>query len=170
MTTKDRCDKHHRKWRYANDPEYRARKRREGNLWNGQNREYWQEYGRQLIENETPKDRTRRLSRVRHNHLQRKYGIGAEDYEVMWQRQGGMCRICGKPETRLVPASDSTVNFLAVDHDSITGQVRGLLCAQCNRAIGLFNHNPDLLRQAADYLERRTALDGLSGPAQQSNF
>jgi len=151
MTTKDRCTNHHRKWRYANDPEYRARKRREGNLWNGQNRQWWQEYNRQLIESETAEGRARRLSRVRGNHLRRKYGIGAEDYELMWQRQKGMCQICGNPESRLGHDTD-TVNLLAVDHNAATGMVRGLLCAQCNRAIGLFAHDPDLLRRAASYL------------------
>lgn len=43
---------------------------------------------------------------------------------------------------------------LAVDHDHETGCLRGLLCEGCNRGIGLLRDDPDLLRRAADYIER----------------
>lgn len=59
--------------------------------------------------------------------------------------QGSKCAICQRPadkHTRLV-----------VDHDHQTGYVRGLLCTQCNNAIGQLQDSPDLLRQAALYLE-----------------
>jgi hypothetical protein len=44
-----------------------------------------------------------------------------------------------------------------VDHDHTTGRIRGLLCTRCNAAIGLFEENPRLLRQAVGYLQRHTA-------------
>ena len=148
---KERCEKHHRRWRYANDPEYRARKRREGTEWNRQNRDYWREHNRNLIENETAEQRARRLSRVRNKHLAYKYGITAEDYEAMWVAQAGLCRICQQPESR-IDVRTGKVNLLAVDHDAQTGRVRGLLCSRCNRAIGLFEEQPALLSSAAAYL------------------
>lgn len=40
-----------------------------------------------------------------------------------------------------------------MDHDHITGALRGLLCNFCNRALGNMRDNPVALRQAADYLE-----------------
>jgi hypothetical protein len=45
---------------------------------------------------------------------------------------------------------------LAVDHDHTTGQVRGLLCIRCNRAIGNLRDDPDLAIRAAAYLKRAT--------------
>ncbi|GAC1646590.1 MAG: hypothetical protein NVS9B15_04750 [Acidobacteriaceae bacterium] len=62
--------------------------------------------------------------------------------------QNGLCAICRKP----------TVGRLHVDHDALTGAVRALLCGSCNRAIGLFDHNPETLRAAAIYLELFTRI------------
>jgi hypothetical protein len=56
------------------------------------------------------------------------------------EQQNGLCAICGLPEEH-------------VDHDHVTGQVRGLLCAGCNKGLGFFRDSPQLLRQAAEYLE-----------------
>ena len=43
---------------------------------------------------------------------------------------------------------------LCIDHDHTTGKVRGMLCHDCNTSLGKFRDNPDILRKAADYLER----------------
>ncbi len=69
----------------------------------------------------------------------------------MCAAQKGLCAICGKPETLVVRGK---VRRLAVDHDHLTGRVRRLLCLGCNTGIGKFQHDPALLRAAADYLER----------------
>jgi hypothetical protein len=76
----------------------------------------------------------------------KRYGITLADYDQMLKRQKGVCAICKKPETH------SRQRRLSVDHNHETGEVRGLLCARCNRALGMFNDNPDLLRSAARYL------------------
>jgi hypothetical protein len=54
----------------------------------------------------------------------------------------GPCVICGRDTTNL-----------HADHDHQTGQERGLLCSSCNRGLGLFQDQPELLRKAAVYLE-----------------
>lgn len=87
--------------------------------------------------------------------FRRQFGITPDDYNRLFAAQGGLCAVCGRPETAPGNALNGTTGtrMLAVDHDHESGRVRGLLCANCNRAIGLFTDNPALLRRAADYIE-----------------
>ena len=77
----------------------------------------------------------------RRSLLKRKYGITVEQYDEMYERQGGCCAICG------------TAEGTHVDHDHETGEVRALLCHSCNVGIGHFRDNPELLQAAIEYLE-----------------
>lgn len=86
-------------------------------------------------------DRQRRAARVR--LLREVYGLTLEEYDAMLIAQGGVCAICREEPTR----------SLAVDHDHATGQVRGLLCIRCNRAIGNLRDDPNLARRLAEYLD-----------------
>ena len=74
-----------------------------------------------------------------------KFGITKEEYNEMYIKQGGVCAICKNPEL-------STNRSLAVDHDHKTGKVRALLCGKCNKALGLFSDDVDLLNSASSYL------------------
>lgn len=75
----------------------------------------------------------------------KRWGLTILDYERMLHDQNGGCAICG--------ANPTTMKMrLAVDHDHKTGKIRGLLCASCNRGIGLLKEQPDVLRAAAQYL------------------
>lgn len=69
------------------------------------------------------------------------YNITLEDYDTLFQLQGGVCAICGKPET------SAKVSNLAVDHNHINGSIRGLLCNKCNRGLGYLSSSryPDFL-------------------------
>jgi ribosomal protein S14 len=67
----------------------------------------------------------------------------------MFSRQGGLCAICGKPET----TKRKGVTFqLAIDHCHDTGRVRGLICRRCNSGLGYFYDDPMLLQRALGYL------------------
>ena len=62
------------------------------------------------------------------------YGIEVEEYEALLAAQGGVCAICGRDEC------DAVKGFLCVDHIAGTVKIRGLLCSQCNSAVGLLAH------------------------------
>ena len=80
---------------------------------------------------------------VRNQRL-KKYGLSQDDYLRLLQEQEGGCAVCTEPEP--------TDGSLDVDHCHTTGVVRGLLCRKCNRGVGLFNDNPELLAAASQYL------------------
>lgn len=79
----------------------------------------------------------------------RKLGIEKEQYDKLFTLQNGVCAICKKPETAILKGK---VKNLAVDHCHDSSKVRGLLCSKCNTAIGLLNHDVDLLELAQVYL------------------
>lgn len=80
------------------------------------------------------------------------FGITKAEYDAIASRQGGRCAVCHNPE--VAKHSNGDVKLLAVDHNHETGMVRGLLCSQCNRGLGMFADSPDILRSALAYLKR----------------
>jgi len=84
-------------------------------------------------------------------HLKRKFNISVDDYNILLSKQAGICAICLKPEIVVDPRTGE-IRRLAVDHDHVTGEIRGLLCTNCNLMIGCSFDNPEMLRRAIDYL------------------
>ena len=78
--------------------------------------------------------------------LKSKYGLTLEAYDAMLEIQEGCCAICFKSE-------EDFSQKLSVDHCHKTGNVRGLLCKQCNLGIGNLKDSLLLLRNATEYLE-----------------
>lgn len=72
------------------------------------------------------------------------------------ERQSNLCAICHLNESE-VDKRNGQVRWLAVDHDHATGRIRGLLCSHCNKAIGLFQENPEFMKAAIEYLAAVTA-------------
>lgn len=96
----------------------------------------------------------RNADRNRDKWLVRKYGISLAEYNHMFEEREGLCDLCGNSETaRTGRYVQEAPNWLAVDHDHETGKVRGLLCRDCNVALGLLKDDSYLLRKAADYLD-----------------
>lgn len=89
----------------------------------------------------------------RRKHLLKSYGLTVEEYASLLDLQGGVCAVCGKEETERTKGS---LRRLCVDHDHLTGAVRGLLCNSCNTALGKFNDDRALLVAAVKYLEAFT--------------
>jgi hypothetical protein len=86
---------------------------------------------------------------TRRRCMLKKRGLTIADYDRLHSAQGGLCAICRKPETSV---KCGKVQLLTVEHCHVTGRFRGLTCNRCNRAMGLFDDDPALLRAAADYL------------------
>ena len=85
-------------------------------------------------------------AKIHARNLLRKYGITPEQYAEMLFLQGGVCAICG--------GDNADERKLAVDHNHKTGKVRGLLCNNCNRAIGLLKDNLEVVNNLLSYLQK----------------
>ena len=91
------------------------------------------------------KGRMQRNKKCRHClRYKTKFGITYPDVLSMIEDQHGECPGCGK---------DLIENKACVDHDHDTGEVRGVLCANCNKAIGQAQENVEVLKNLVKYLE-----------------
>lgn len=79
--------------------------------------------------------------------FRRKYGISLADRDALAVEQGNACAGC-RSEFSLTATP-------RIDHAHGDGHVRGLLCHQCNVAIGLLKDDPARLRRLADYIEEK---------------
>lgn len=82
-------------------------------------------------------------SRTRNRYLNKTYGITAEQFDTMFADQGSVCAVCG---------TDDPVRAWTVDHDHLTGKVRGILCWHCNIGLGHLRDDVHTLVAAAAYL------------------
>ena len=88
-----------------------------------------------------------------------RYGLTHEQFEVMLEAQDGRCAIC-RTDT---PKGSGGFHW-CVDHDHVTGQVRGILCGHCNQGIGMLQDDPDVIAGAAWYVRKHRQMI-LFGPA-----
>lgn len=96
---------------------------------------------------EKNKERFALLARGR--QLKWKYGITLEEYDAMFEKQGKKCAVCEATENKGLKQDDRS---WSVDHCHTTGQIRGILCNNCNRAIGLLQDSKEIVYRAAEYL------------------
>lgn len=96
-------------------------------------------------------DPDKRAAQTRADNLKRAYGLTVEQYEAMLASQNGVCALCCE-----APKSDGVraASRLHVDHDHETGRVRALLCNHCNRGIGAFRDDPELMQRASLYVRK----------------
>lgn len=80
-------------------------------------------------------------------HLKYLYGITLEEYQDKLEKQGNGCAICGVK----IPGGNG--KHFYVDHNHTTGQVRDLLCHNCNFVIGYAKEDIDILQAVIRYLE-----------------
>lgn len=94
----------------------------------------------------------------RDRQLKKRYGIDANIYDVLWRHQQGRCRIC-----------DTKTDKLVVDHCHATNKVRGLLCQNCNMALGKFGDSISTLCAAIRYLHSAREDNNEKGPAAETH-
>ena len=90
-------------------------------------------------------------------HLRKRYGLSLDAFYEILHVQDYKCKICGDGIvcTGKKPVPHNVAN---VDHDKMTGKVRGLLCGSCNRAIGLLRHDERILASAIVYLTPKAVM------------
>lgn len=119
------CRKEYRQALYQSDPERRK-----------------QAYKRWYYNNPD-----KRKACSRRAHLKAKYKITEERYLELLEAQDGKCAICHKHHSEIR-------KILFVDHDHRSGEIRGLLCSECNFALGLLRDSPEIMHNMIAYLQK----------------
>lgn len=96
------------------------------------------------------KNKQRKTARKHDYYKFSNKNITQDQYTALLQDQGGVCAICGQPET--VKTKRGKTIALAVDHCHTTGKIRGLLCMRCNTRLHLLE-SESLKDAAQNYLD-----------------
>ena len=138
-----------RKWKRENVAKVRAQSKK----WSVENPERkkelkaaWDVNNPEARKFHMDKLKTKRPDYFKDKHLQYQYGISIEEYSMLAARQDNKCATCGKP------AEETHRKRLFVDHCHSTGKIRGLLCQQCNTALGMVNDDISKLSALISYL------------------
>ena len=141
-----------RKWRKDNPEKARAIKRR----WQNANPEKRREMARRYYAKHADKikaaakqrairkreaDPEKAKERAREKHLKSAYGMTPSAFAAMLTGQGCRCAICGKEN-----------GYWVVDHNHENGNIRGVLCRECNTGLGCFKDSTDTMLSAVKYL------------------
>lgn len=134
------CNSCYDKWLRENNPAYKAKQQEVQKKWRdsdpgGKYTAYKQKRNEKL--KTTPEG-----IKQRRNKTLKKYGLSDDKYKEILGYQGGVCKICGREQDK---------NF-HVDHSHISGEVRGLLCAQCNWFVGKIDRDPTVFENLKEYL------------------
>lgn len=128
------CNLAAKKARYGADPQKEIARVKQ---WQQENADRLNAYRREY--NATPE----RKRKGRDAYYQRTYGISADEFDLLLEKQGGVCAICAGPDPK------------HLDHDHATGEIRGILCVNCYHGLGKFFDDVDLLERAVAYLRGR---------------
>lgn len=117
---------------YEESPERKARHKETTYAWRKRNKDKYNSYMRKKNKDAYPEARLQR------------YGVTRDQHDRIYASQGNVCAICKRANT-------SSKRTHALDHNAVTGEVRGILCYSCNRALHPFDR-PDLLKSIQEYL------------------
>lgn len=158
------CSTHYGTLRKYGDPLYNAHEVRERKRWVGDLRvcsccgelkdrdNFYVQTGRLVTRCKkcfSDKGKLRTPEDYRRSRLKTKYNLTPEAWQTIFEIQGGVCAICKQPPNKSKP--------FHVDHNHTTGKVRGLLCSNCNVAIGMLQDSPTVAQSATDYLKSQAS-------------
>ena len=115
--------------------------------------EYYRKGGRPIINCQSCRSSGKAKQNLENKSFKdffKKYGITYDDYERMFTEQQGCCAICKSSNPKGKWAGN--LRAFCVDHNHVTGEVRGLLCNLCNQGLGNFFDNVENLERAIVYL------------------
>jgi len=84
----------------------------------------------------------------------KKYGLEPGEFDALWVTFQGKCGICGNDLKMPADRQGQKMDVVAIDHCHITGNIRGLLCNACNKGLGMFRDDTDILKRAIKWLEK----------------
>lgn len=108
----------------------------------------------QYVRDWCKKNPEKRFARYMRSRLKKHYGMTLANFNEMLAAQDGKCLIC--QSVLDVPSPTNRVRHgksAVIDHDHKSEQVRAILCNNCNRALGLFNHDSKVMRNAIVYMD-----------------
>lgn len=149
-----------REKRVATSMRWKKENRGDYNEWARQDRKNFPEKYRMYERNYKEKHG---IEKVRKIEVARIHGITVEQYDSLHENQNGLCEICGKPETRLSRSKDAPMP-LCIDHCHVCKDkgehiIRGLLCHNCNSAMGKLHDDIDIIKSMISYLEKHKHIE-----------
>lgn len=127
----------------------KARVRYKANKYDAKKKDYYskrKEYFVEYRKNNEEKIKQYRKSYNKEYHKKKRferYGIDEEVFTFLSEKQEHKCKICQNERP------------LVIDHCHLTGQIRGLLCRQCNSGIGLLQDDLSILERSVLYLKNQ---------------
>jgi len=119
-------------------------------LWKSKNKEKIRLQGQRYYKKHINEIKEKHRIFVENGGNLKRYGLSLNDYTKINDSQNGVCAICNQPETI---KRWGKLDKLSVDHDHKTEKIRGLLCNHCNRGLGCFKDDENILKKAIIYLK-----------------
>jgi len=136
------CNTCYSRWLRQNVPDYRLRQSQQSSELCSQRRDLYNANRRRKLRDISHTAEYKNAERWR--KVKFRYGITESQFAKLVEAQGGECPICKR-----ALGSGKSVH---IDHDHLTGLVRGILCASCNSMLGKIERNTGMLRRAQSYL------------------
>jgi len=105
----------------------------------------WRDTHKQYLQDYRRKWNSEHQVYKKEKHYKSHYNLTLQDIEEMLIKCENMCPICN---------TNITIKNSAIDHDHSTGKIRGILCRRCNKGLGHFKDNSQVLIKASEYLEK----------------